>query len=340
MITRGHYIGEIIDGLSEICSKVDFRCSVGLYDLNKYLEDFFKDFLNIMYSYNLVNANKVRSNEPGIDLIDEKNRVVFQITSVKTSAKVSRTLENIGEDLIGTYKVYILIIGQKQTSYTIKDDLMKKINFSEENIWDIYTLSKQLINISVENLKTLYTLINEESARIKIELEIPDANFKYPTSVLDYIEKIPKKKISDLLKFKEYLISIEPLEEDSFSSTYNDIKEYINILENLPRVTRELYCVIVERRDDIKGDIGGNLFFNYDRFDRICKYPDKDGDLRLLNQAGLISIDYPDEPNKSKMIKIWGQGDSDFLVNNIIEFIEENSIMYSKCLVHLDFSDF
>ena len=293
-----------------------------------------------MYSYNLVNANIVRSNEPGIDLIDEKNRVVFQITSVKTSAKVSRTLENIGEDLIGTYKVYILIIGQKQTSYTINDDLMKKINFSEENLWDIYTLSKQLINISVENLKTLYTLINEESARIKIELEIPDENFKYPTSALDYIEKIPTKKISDLSKFKKFLISIEPSEEEYFSSTCKDVKEYISILENLPRVTRELYCVIVERRDDIDVDMGGNLYFNYDRFDRICKLPDKDGDLRLLDQAGLISIDPPYEPNESKMIKIRGQGECGFIVNNIIEFIEKNSIMYIKCLVHLDFSDF
>lgn len=46
MITRGHLIGEIVDHLSNIQLQVENRCTIGLTDLNKYLEDFFKEILN------------------------------------------------------------------------------------------------------------------------------------------------------------------------------------------------------------------------------------------------------------------------------------------------------
>ena len=46
MITRGHLIGEIVDGLTSISQQVSTRCQLGLTDLNRYLEDFFKDYLN------------------------------------------------------------------------------------------------------------------------------------------------------------------------------------------------------------------------------------------------------------------------------------------------------
>jgi len=40
VITRGYFIGEIIDELANIANQVDNRCKLGLTDLNKYLEDF------------------------------------------------------------------------------------------------------------------------------------------------------------------------------------------------------------------------------------------------------------------------------------------------------------
>ncbi|WP_180834574.1 SMEK domain-containing protein, partial [Vibrio parahaemolyticus] len=55
MITRGHLIGEIVDGLTSISQQVSTRCQLGLTDLNRYLEDFFKDYLNEALSLSLVN---------------------------------------------------------------------------------------------------------------------------------------------------------------------------------------------------------------------------------------------------------------------------------------------
>ena len=57
MISRGHFIGEIIDLLGDISSQVTNRCSVGLFDLNRLIEDVFKDLLNIILEKNLINLN-------------------------------------------------------------------------------------------------------------------------------------------------------------------------------------------------------------------------------------------------------------------------------------------
>ena len=42
------------------------RSGLQLFDLNRYLEDFFKDILNIVYDYKLINLNEERSNNPGL----------------------------------------------------------------------------------------------------------------------------------------------------------------------------------------------------------------------------------------------------------------------------------
>jgi hypothetical protein len=95
MITRGYFVGEIIDDLIGISHQVDNRCMLGLTDINKYLEDFFKEVLNKILGTNLINLNQDRSNEPGLDLGDEIAKVAFQVTSQKTSAKINETLAKL-----------------------------------------------------------------------------------------------------------------------------------------------------------------------------------------------------------------------------------------------------
>ena len=109
MITRGYFIGEIIDELANIAHQVDNRCKLNLTDLNKYLEDFFKEILNRLLDLHLENLNNERSNAPGLDLGDPLKRRAFQITSEKTSTKINNTLETIlDEDRMAYSEITIL----------------------------------------------------------------------------------------------------------------------------------------------------------------------------------------------------------------------------------------
>ncbi|HLP89004.1 MAG TPA: SMEK domain-containing protein [Nostocaceae cyanobacterium] len=141
MITRGYFIGEIIDELANIAYQVGIRCKLKLTDLNIYLENFFKDILNEILDINLVDLNSERSNMPGLDLGDTSKKIAFQITSQKTSAKINETLKAVLDNDIPEYQeIYILIIGDKQKSYTEDPELWEKLNFKKQNIWDINTL--------------------------------------------------------------------------------------------------------------------------------------------------------------------------------------------------------
>ncbi|MBK7589515.1 MAG: SMEK domain-containing protein [Bacteroidetes bacterium] len=98
--------------------------------------------MNTVYGLNLKNLNALRSNNPGLDLGDESKEIAFQVSSQKTSTKINETLEKITKEQIALFKkVKVLIIGEKQNSYTLNKKNCKKCNFNEdEDIVDINSL--------------------------------------------------------------------------------------------------------------------------------------------------------------------------------------------------------
>jgi hypothetical protein len=80
MITRGYFIGQIVDELTAISSQVEMRGKLHLFDLHICLENFFRDILNIALGYSLKNLNEERSNAPGIDLGDENEKIALYHT--------------------------------------------------------------------------------------------------------------------------------------------------------------------------------------------------------------------------------------------------------------------
>src|SRR5947209_3183358 len=84
MYTREDYLKKIIDTLTLIETSVRNRVVLNLYDNNLFSEDFFPGLLNFIYPLKLENANKMKRNYPGIDLIDTHNKVAYQVTSTNT----------------------------------------------------------------------------------------------------------------------------------------------------------------------------------------------------------------------------------------------------------------
>src|ERR1700761_4367064 len=94
MLTKGHYIGKIVDDLASLKYQIATRNKLGQFDLSKFCEDFFREVLNITYGYKLSNLNKTKSNFPGLDLGDDTvGKIAFQITSQKSSEKMNATLK-------------------------------------------------------------------------------------------------------------------------------------------------------------------------------------------------------------------------------------------------------
>lgn len=325
-----------------MAGQVSTRGRLGLTDLNKHAEDFFKTILNHLLSLSLVNLNADRSNEPGLDLGDKTNKVAFQITATRTSAKVNDMLAKLSHEQIKTYtKIRVLMIAGKQSSYTLDDTLSARASFDVDDIWDIDDLGKLCMDLPVDVLQLVYNHVRSELARIKIELEIPDADGKYPTTLADFVEAIPKPQMSDLTKFNK-LLEEQGLGED-LDKTQESFATLSTALAKLPRITREFLVMLIERREtERRRPLGGNDYveINADKLVRISRYPDNDGELRVLDSYGFVRFDEPDEHGESAYWRVFlpGLALEEFLV--LLEHVETIGIPLSRPLVALDFSDF
>ena len=66
--------------------------------------------LNRVYDWELVNANAIRQNYPGVDLIDEKRNIAIQVTATRTVEKVRHTLEEVGKSGARYDNLIVLIL--------------------------------------------------------------------------------------------------------------------------------------------------------------------------------------------------------------------------------------
>lgn len=241
MITRGYFIGRIIDELTAVSQQVKSRAGLQLFDLNRCLEDFFKDILNIVYGYKLKNLNEDRSNNPGLDLGDEAAKVAFQVTSTKTSDKINKTLEKAAKQVGKFPKIYVLIMQDKQGSYTgLNAALAKPFNFTaDEHVIDIQDVLKAVLSLPIDRLQQLFDLVNKEVARVKIELEVPDKTGKYQTNIDSYIEQIPRERFEGIGTYYKFLKQQNSDYEVSQQDVEKDFKKFIKSLKKLPRISRQ-----------------------------------------------------------------------------------------------------
>lgn len=166
MITRGHLIGKIVDGLTSISQQVSTRCQLGLTDLNRYPEDLFKDYLNEALALSLVNLNDERSNEPGLDLGDEVPSVAFQVTSTKTAQKVNKTLKTTSKNQFD--EINVLVIGKSKHRISWANRLFKVLR-SRRKIFGISVIYvKRLYHLPPDRLQALYELVRRNLARVRI----------------------------------------------------------------------------------------------------------------------------------------------------------------------------
>jgi len=342
MITRGYLIGEIVDGLGAIAQQVDTRAKLGLTDLNIFIENFFKTALNLLLDINLENMNVDRSNFPGLDLADAGKGWAFQITSQKTTAKVNETLTKITDDQALTYpNIRVLVVGLKQSTYSLDKHETQRIRFTESHILDVNDLCKITMDLPLDRIQSLYNHIRSETVRIKIELEIPDTEGKYPTTVYDYIEEIPRPKMSN---FERYAASEQVMEAGlTKEQVEKEFRTLASELAKLPRITREFFSFLIERRDSEKeGRFFGSTTFriNLDRLKRICNYPDMDGELRILQTHGFISYDEPHEHGESAYWKLLFPGTLEYFNLMADEFLSKGKLSWRRPIVNLDFSDF
>lgn len=159
------YFNYIEEKLSALSYRIEVRGKINLLDLNIYSETFFAGLLNCLLGYKLKNINQIKQNTEGIDLVDEENKIVAQVSATCTKQKIEKSLEKkiLKEDYPDYKFKFIAICGDADK---LKKKIYKnpnKIDFiPSEDIYDIKTLFKIMLNQNMSQLIETYEFVKNE----------------------------------------------------------------------------------------------------------------------------------------------------------------------------------
>jgi len=346
MITRGFYLGEIIDELSAIGAQVKMRNRVGFTDLSVFCETFFRDVLNCLLDVSFTNLNEDRSNEPGLDLGDDKSGLAVQVTSTADSKKVNATLSKITPEQKKTYNKFIVLsICGKQQKYSLDANLTSELRFSKKDVWDMNTLARKTVGLEIDKLESLHRLVRANVAKVRIELEVPDENGTYPTNGYDQWEVRISPKIGDGWAFASF--SAKQGSVDLAEVDHAEVEKGLKILgrqlARLPRVTREFLVVLLERRESKRSNRFGDGWSHllYDKVVREFRGSDVSGELGILEHAGFVHIDGENRHEDGPVeIGVRLSLKSDDLAINFLDFIEAKQLDLRRVIGQGDLSEF
>ena len=90
-MNRTTYFNYIEEKLNINAVRIEARGKLNILDLNQHSENFYNDFLNKLYGWNLANLNELKQNVEAIDLVDEENRLIVQVSATATKRKLDNS---------------------------------------------------------------------------------------------------------------------------------------------------------------------------------------------------------------------------------------------------------
>lgn len=292
---------ELIENISKKLSLLKYHIGnlnlINLRNANIISENFFADFLNILYGYNLKNINHVTTNHDTIDLVDEGKKYCIQVTSDNTAEKIKSTIKQfIDKNYYLKYSRLDFLILKDKTNHTKPFETKGLFQFSsDKNILDINFLIKELSKQDVPTLTAIFNFLETNLSDITVAKGI---EFKIETEDIRNILLVFKKYKSEIIenfssredyKFKPNLPlknKLNNVTEDYFEygikSNYKDFKIIDEFLEN-PR-NEEFVDIYYDIAQDIKNKLLSRLseFKNFrDSIEFVYNYIlEKEKDLR------------------------------------------------------------
>ena len=175
-MNRTTYFNYIEEKLNTLAYRIEVRSKLNLLELNIHSENFFASLCNIIFDLELENLNFSSQNIDGIDLIDRKNKVVVQVSSTCTKAKIESSLSKNVYIKYKDYSYKFMSIS-KNTSDSLKNKLFQNpysMKFDpKQDIWDVVILLRKILNQTTYKQRRLYDFIKAELGQdvdyVKIE---------------------------------------------------------------------------------------------------------------------------------------------------------------------------
>lgn len=275
-MNRSHYFNYIEEKLQVLGYRITQRGKINILDLNIYSETFFADLFNILFGFELVNLNVFKQNVEGIDLIDNKNKTIVQVSSTCTKQKIENSLsKDIFKQYVGYEFKFISIA--KDAAKLKKDSFANPhgaIFFPETDVVDIGTILNIILNMSIDDQKRLYEFIKKELGTeidiVKIDsnlatiinvLSSQDLNGSVDSPEINSFEIDRKIKFNDLVDVEDtindYKIFYHKLDEkysefdkagvNKSFSVFQAIRKQYQIAKSQAQNTQEVFYHIIDK---------------------------------------------------------------------------------------------
>ena len=244
MMNKEVYLKNIAENLALLSREVSILNAVNLYDINIIAEDFFPGLLNLIYGYELKNANHLEKNAPAIDLIDQKNRIAVQVTSDNSSTKIKHTIEEFNKSQ--AYHLYdrlvVLILTQKK-KYSSNFDTQGLFSFEKaRDIWDVEKLIKDIRELETVQIKKISDYLSEELCNKYYSVRETQAG--EVDTIIDLIEYISQhRKVN-----KDRETTVDP--------EYKIYKRFKNFADKLITEYTTLYTIYGEALNIVNETLG------------------------------------------------------------------------------------
>lgn len=233
-MNRKFYFDYIEEKLNTLAYRIEVRSKLNLLELNIHSENFFADLCNIIFNLELENLNFSYQNIEGIDLIDRKNKVVVQVSSTCTKAKIENSLS---KDIYQSYQGYSykFLSISKNASNTLKNNTFKKpysMKFNpKQDIWDVKLLLNIILTQTVPKQRKLYDFIKKELGE-EIDCVRMESNL---AEVINILAERAHDVYADSPEINSFAI------EDKIS--FNDLEDVKDIIDD--------YKIYYHRLDEI-----------------------------------------------------------------------------------------
>ena len=312
-MSRKEIIDSITKSIAILKYEIEHKQSLSDYSLNIYSENLYRDMLNVIYGYDLENANADNKNAEYIDLVDDKNKIFIQITSTKTKAKIDNTLKIL--ETKPDFKIKILYLLDKPSPRDSSfDEWKNKYGIDVEKcLIDTKDLLKDINNLGQTKLGEIYSFFDTKilktyTTEMVLNFVINHILRQYRKIKVNYLDDFNNtKEVDEKLKINsliertsieikrglDYRDSIEELNGDIAMSNLQDFivrKIYREILlKHIKEINADIGDIKMKSVDELHYNFYRSLDFNEifsELYDEITSY----FDVKDFNEANIAWI--------------------------------------------------
>ena len=199
-MNRPDYFNVIEERLNLLALRIISRGRLNILDFHGHSENFYKYFLNEVYGWIVTNENENKQNVEAIDLIDNTNKFVIQVSATSTKQKIESSLS---KDSLKNYKGYTFkFVSIAKDADDLRKDTFKNphgINFiPSTDIIDKISILSKIRGLRINDQERIYKFIKQELV-IEIDPMKLESNLATVINILskeDWDKSVPFTEIN------------------------------------------------------------------------------------------------------------------------------------------------